>query len=114
KAKAPAYVVPERSHADLSAVSTTGDAARGAASFQKYCQYCHGGNASGTWLPDLRRSPMIATREAFAAVVLEGALEDNGMASFKRFMQPPEVEDIRAYLVKRGKARQIMSAKPAS
>ena len=117
KAKAPAYVVPERSHADLSAVSTTGDAARGAASFQKYCQYCHGGNASGTWLPDLRRSPMIATREAFAAVVLEGALEDNGMASFKRFMQPSEVEDIRAYLVKQGKAWQIMSAssaKPAS
>ncbi len=40
-------------------------------------------------------------RKAFAAVVLGGALQANGMASFKGRLSADEVESVRAYLIER-------------
>ena len=51
-------------------------------------------------LPDLRRmSP--AVHENFKAIVIDGMLADNGMASFGDLFTESEVEDIYAYIVKR-------------
>lgn len=66
------------------------------------CAACHGVNAkSGGVLPDLRRSETIASREAFRAIVLDGVLEDGGMASFAKNYNPAQTEGIRAYLISR-------------
>ena len=46
--------------------------------------------ANRSVFPDLRYSPMLNTPEAFSAVVLEGALQANGMASFKDRLTPEE------------------------
>jgi quinohemoprotein ethanol dehydrogenase len=97
--KAPPFVLPAQPTIDLTNVKTTGDAKRGYVIFNNNCQVCHGANATGSWLPDLKRSPMIATPEDFRSVVMEGARAHNGMASFARFLNAGEVEDIRAYLI---------------
>ncbi|MDB5424919.1 MAG: glucose dehydrogenase [Phenylobacterium sp.] len=104
KAVAPPYVMPAEPSVDLSKVSSTGDPKRGFVTFNVNCQVCHAANAQGTFLPDLRKSPMIATAEDFRSVVMEGARAHNGMASFQRFLTSAEVEDVRAYLISLGKA----------
>jgi alcohol dehydrogenase (cytochrome c)/quinohemoprotein ethanol dehydrogenase len=44
---------------------------------------------------------MIATDAGFHAVVLDGALQESGMASFKGIVSPEQAEQIRAYLIAR-------------
>ena len=104
KAQAPAYVIPQRPQVDLAGVTAPGDPDRGLEMFNARCLVCHGSQASGAWLPDLKRSPMILTREDFASVLLEGARQSRGMPSFARFLKPADVEDIRAFLVAEGRA----------
>lgn len=71
----------------------------GGSLYMRYCAGCHGLAAvSGGVLPDLRHSPMTASRRAFQSVVLEGALEANGMASFAEVIDEVEVEAIRAFV----------------
>ena len=70
--------------------------------FKSHCATCHEPFAANrSVFPDLRYSPMLAAKESFAAVVLDGALQVNGMASFKERLNPDEVESVRAYLVER-------------
>lgn len=55
----------------------------GAAIFQRNCAICHGyGAVSGGHAPDLRRSAVPQSAEAFGAVVRNGALEARGMPRF--------------------------------
>ena len=63
-----------------------GTVAHGEAVYGAYCSRCHGraGAANFGILPDLRYSAMLGTSEAWAAVVLDGQLAPNGMASFAR------------------------------
>jgi quinohemoprotein ethanol dehydrogenase len=103
KATAPDYVMPAQPQVDLASVTTTGDAKRGFLIFNENCQVCHGANASGQWLPNLPHSPMIATADDFKSVVIDGVRAHNGMASFKRFLNDQEVEDVRAFLISLGK-----------
>jgi hypothetical protein len=42
---------------------------------------------------------MIRAPEAFKSVVLEGALRQNGMASFSAYLNEGQTEAIRAYLI---------------
>lgn len=105
-AKAPDYVMPAQPQVDLTNVTTTGDAKRGFLIFNENCQVCHGANASGQWLPNLPHSPMIATADDFRSVVIDGARAHNGMASFKRFLNDQEVEDVRAFLISLAKGAQ--------
>lgn len=73
----------------------------GSALYARNCVICHGADAaSGGVLPDLRHSPMSADASAFAQVVLEGVLEDNGMVSFAEVINADETEAIRAYVVR--------------
>ncbi len=44
---------------------------------------------------------MLAAKETFAAIVLDGQLQANGMSSFKGRLSPDEVESIRAYMIER-------------
>jgi quinohemoprotein ethanol dehydrogenase len=54
-------------------------------------------------LPDLRTSPYLSDMDAFKTVLLEGALKDNGMISFAKWLSPKDVDDVHAYLVKRSR-----------
>jgi mono/diheme cytochrome c family protein len=67
--------------------------------FADNCAACHG---MGAWsagvVPDLRRSGALADTAAWKAVVMDGALQDEGMISFKSFLSPQDAEAIRAYL----------------
>jgi quinohemoprotein ethanol dehydrogenase len=68
------------------------------------CLACHGYNAvGGGAAPDLRYSPLITDRQAFA-MVLGGALRANGMPPYPD-MSPTDVEAIRHYL--RARSRQV-------
>jgi quinohemoprotein ethanol dehydrogenase len=70
--------------------------------FQTNCMMCHETpTANRNVFPDLRYSPMINTAEAFSAVVIGGALQANGMASFRDRLSPDEVQAIRAYVIQR-------------
>jgi PQQ-dependent dehydrogenase (methanol/ethanol family) len=85
--------------------------AAGQQRFLARCATCHDPPAANrSVFPDLRYSPLIATAQGFAAVVLEGVLQERGMASFKETMTAGEAEQIRAYLIARAneaKAAQV-------
>jgi quinohemoprotein ethanol dehydrogenase len=77
--------------------------AAGAALFEKWCTRCHGvetnGVAAGGGAEG--RIPVatdLATRESFAAIVLEGALVPRGMPRFDDVLSIGDAELIRAYL----------------
>lgn len=86
---------------DLTAAEPSkGNADHGGALFGQFCGTCHGG---GAFLPNLPRSPAILSQAGFKAIVLGGALKDQGMAPFGRFLNAQDVEDLRAYLLWRAK-----------
>jgi quinohemoprotein ethanol dehydrogenase len=79
-------------------------AERGAALYSRYCFRCHGvGAVSGGVTPDLRFSGYIAAKESFAAVLLGGALNSQGMVSFGDQIGAQGAEDIRSFLIKRAR-----------
>ena len=96
----------------LTGVTSPGNEAEGNALFISTCAVCHGPGASGTYLPNLRTSPMIVTEADFKSVVLDGARKNNGMVSFSRFLSPAQVESIRAYLLTQARDYQA-AGKPA-
>ncbi len=68
------------------------------------CIICHGTDAiSGGTAPDLRYSPIPSNREAFNAIVRDGALVSRGMPRFEE-LTDQQLESIRQYL--RARARQ--------
>jgi len=77
--------------------------AKGAGFYAGICMFCHGIGAytNGEVITDLRRSPMLLNKEAFAQVVHGGILERQGMVSFAHSMSLDDVEAVRAYLVDR-------------
>ena len=56
-------------------------------------------------MPDLRRSPVLADKEAWRAVVIDGVLKERGMVSFARSLSVDDAEAVRGYVV--GKARVL-------
>ncbi len=70
--------------------------------FTSHCATCHEPPAANrSVFPDLRYSAALNSEAAFNAIVLEGALQPAGMASFKGRMSPEEVQSVRAYLIER-------------
>jgi quinohemoprotein ethanol dehydrogenase len=110
KATAPAYDIPVVPALDLTGVTTTGDAKAGFARFHENCQVCHGPNASGAYLPDLKKSQMILTADNFKSVVIDGVRKANGMVSFAGTLTPKDAEDIRAYIISEAKKTQAAAA----
>lgn len=63
------------------------------------CAACHGMETlSAGILPDLRRSTMLGDAEAWRRVLIEGALVDRGMVSFRDRLNAGDAESIRAYV----------------
>ncbi|SHN50606.1 PQQ-dependent dehydrogenase, methanol/ethanol family [Erythrobacter sanguineus] len=76
--------------------------ALGQAKYGRYCAVCHAPGAVGsTVLPDLRRAGSLESADAWSAVVHDGILKDNGMASFAGSLSKAEIEAIRAYVIRR-------------
>jgi quinohemoprotein ethanol dehydrogenase len=72
--------------------------------YTQHCYRCHGAGAqSAGVIPDLRRSGALATRDAWRAIVRDGALESRGMIGFSRWLSPEQVEDIRSYIALKAK-----------
>ena len=49
--------------------------------------------------PDLRYSGALGSAEAFKAIVIDGALTQNGMVSFAKAISRDDAEAVRAYIV---------------
>jgi PQQ-dependent dehydrogenase (methanol/ethanol family) len=95
KAVLPAFVATPQPPANPSTDSfTPAQVAEGAKWYFAFCSICHGGPIN----PDLRRVGALANRDAWKAVVIDGALEPNGMASFRNYLTPDQAEAIRAYV----------------
>jgi alcohol dehydrogenase (cytochrome c)/quinohemoprotein ethanol dehydrogenase len=70
--------------------------------FTSHCAMCHEPSyANRAMFPDLRYSPALNSAAAFNAIVIEGALQTSGMASFKERMSVDEVQSVRAYMIVR-------------
>ncbi|WP_293675973.1 PQQ-dependent dehydrogenase, methanol/ethanol family [uncultured Phenylobacterium sp.] len=86
---------------DLAAATpSTGDAVKGQALAEQFCNTCHN---SGGYLPVLARSPVILEPVGFKAIVIDGARQPHGMAGFRRFFDAAAAEDIRAFLLAEAK-----------
>jgi alcohol dehydrogenase (cytochrome c)/quinohemoprotein ethanol dehydrogenase len=63
---------------------------------------CHGDAAlAGTLLPDLRRSGALESRDAWMAIVRDGALTSRGMVGFSSVMSEDEIDAVRQYAIAR-------------
>ncbi|HTY94726.1 MAG TPA: PQQ-dependent dehydrogenase, methanol/ethanol family [Steroidobacteraceae bacterium] len=95
---------------------TAGQLAHGAQLYDRFCGTCHGAEAQSRGMfPDVRYSGALQNAEAFRAIVLDGALKQNGMVSFKAALSPADAEDVRAYVVGRAiySGTHAVSAAPA-
>jgi mono/diheme cytochrome c family protein len=97
---APPPNVPEEIFSPLAA-----DA--GAEPYRVYCSRCHGGEThSLNIIPDLRRSVALTSAALWKSIVIDGALEPNGMISWSQFLTPEEAETIRAYVAAQARTLQ--------
>lgn len=72
--------------------------ARGANVYSQNCIFCHGiGAVTGGVITDLRRSPVLQSRDAWAATVHGGRLDD-GMPDFSGWISDADAEAVRAYV----------------
>jgi PQQ-dependent dehydrogenase (methanol/ethanol family) len=87
--------------------------AAGKEHYSRYCATCHGddGQTRGSTFPNLTRSPMLHSQEAFDTVVLQGTLTERGMAAFAEALTPADSQAIRAFIVAR--ANELKNAPAA-
>ena len=74
---------------------TPAQLAEGGKQFVAYCTICHTGPVN----PDLFRSAVATDKDAWKGVVIDGALQDNGMISFKPWINAEQAEAIRAFVL---------------
>ena len=75
---------------------------RGEEKYNRFCATCHGTDGQSRGLfPDLRYSAALGSQAVFSSIVLEGALKENGMVSFRTALSPEDAEAVRAYMVAR-------------
>jgi alcohol dehydrogenase (cytochrome c)/quinohemoprotein ethanol dehydrogenase len=95
---------PPPATADAATVAT------GAQLFGRFCSVCHGENAvGGGVVPDLRTAPYLPV-EAWYKIVLDGVLETNGMAAFAPVLDRAKAAAIRAYVIHRANADEMLTA----
>ena len=89
-------------------------AQRGFVLFHQNCAVCHGVlMLSSGEVPDLRTvGPEIWNQ--YPSIVLDGALADAGMASFKDILSPDDVKAIRAYALQQAQALYASKHPPAA
>jgi len=78
---------------------TAEQVAHGGVNYGIFCSRCHGPAAvSSNVIPDLRRSGFLASRDAWRAVVIDGALTGSGMVGWKQHLSEAQAEEIRGYV----------------
>jgi alcohol dehydrogenase (cytochrome c)/quinohemoprotein ethanol dehydrogenase len=81
-----------------------GDAAmhaRGQDLYQRNCTGCHEGGRIFSGFPDLNYTIALNAPDLFKSIVVDGALAENGMISFKNSLKPEDAEAIRSFLTAR-------------
>ncbi|MEP7314164.1 MAG: PQQ-dependent dehydrogenase, methanol/ethanol family, partial [Pseudomonadota bacterium] len=87
----------------VNAPANFGDAAtlaKGQDLYAQNCSLCHDNGRGMGGFPDLRYSPMLLSGDAFKAIVIDGALTENGMLSFAKTLTAQDAEAIRAHLTR--------------
>ena len=96
----PAPPRPQRTLSPPPATASAQTVGAGAAAYGAFCGNCHGAGAVNLGiLPDLRYSSALRSPENWRAIVLDGTLADNGMASFSAVLDAPAAEAIRAFVI---------------
>ena len=91
---------PQRTLSPPPATATPQVVAAGAAAYGAFCSNCHGAGAVSLGiLPDLRYSGALRSAEPWRAIVIDGTLGDNGMASFATVLDEQAAEAIRAFVI---------------
>lgn len=94
EASLPAYEpVPRPAPAATDESFTEAQLEKGRDKYFAFCTICHNGPTN----PELNRTPYMQNADAWRMIVMDGALEDNGMASFRDYLTEDEAEAIRAY-----------------
>ncbi|HWL63146.1 MAG TPA: PQQ-dependent dehydrogenase, methanol/ethanol family [Steroidobacteraceae bacterium] len=75
--------------------------ARGKDLYERSCTGCHEGGRMFSGFPDLNYSIALGNAALFKGVVLDGALTEGGMISFRNSLNENDVESIRSYLTLR-------------
>jgi quinohemoprotein ethanol dehydrogenase len=76
--------------------------AEGKRHYGRYCVVCHGDAAyGGSLLPDLRRSGLLGSADAWRTVTLDGIRKDQGMVGFSENLTAEQAESIRLYVINR-------------
>ncbi len=76
----------------------------GRVTYSRYCSGCHGDTAvAGGPIPDLRATYALHDKDDWEEIVINGALSERGMVSFKDVLTSENVEDIRAYVIDRAR-----------
>lgn len=109
-AKADAYDIPAPPPLNTAALKSSANARAGFTLFNDNCMVCHGPGATGQYLPDLRRSPLLADAAGWKGVVIDGELAANGMAGFAKHLQPADAEAIRAYVITEARRAERVEA----
>lgn len=110
-AKVPEQPLPEKMKIDLTGVTSKGSVTEGFALYHANCAVCHGASVSGTYLPDLKTSPMLLSAENWKSVVIDGARQPMGMISFKEYLTNDQAESIRAYVLSESAKAKAEAAK---
>jgi len=88
-------------------IAPVAEVTAGGALYGRYCARCHGiATASSNVIPDLRRSPALTNPELWRAIVIDGVLEDRGMIGWRRELDAPRAQSIRAYVGEQARALQ--------
>ena len=68
--------------------------------YSRSCALCHGqdGQAPGIF-PDLRYSAALHDSDVFEAIVIDGLLSNNGMASFAEVLTPADADAVRHFVI---------------
>ena len=113
----PPRPVSTRAFPDLPPVTATPQQiAAGNLTFANYCSVCHGASAVSDFsIPDLRFSPVTTDAAVWKGVVIDGDRVDNGMVSFKQYLNASQAEEVRQYVLSLATAQKarMAAAKPA-
>jgi quinohemoprotein ethanol dehydrogenase len=75
--------------------------ARGRDLYERDCTGCHEGGRLFSGFPDLNYTVALNNPDLFKAIVVDGALAESGMISFKNSLEAEDAEAIRSFLTAR-------------
>jgi alcohol dehydrogenase (cytochrome c)/quinohemoprotein ethanol dehydrogenase len=79
--------------------------------YERNCSGCHEGGRLFSGFPDLNYTVALNAPDLFKAIVVDGALAENGMISFKNTLKEEDAEAIRSFLTAR--ANELKRNPPA-